>query len=49
MAVFDAHCDVLLKMYEDPSIEFKDSEKLQANLENSFWMIGFCKEQLGLF
>ncbi|WP_043934343.1 dipeptidase [Bacillus sp. EB01] len=33
MAVFDAHCDVLLKMYEDPLIQFKDSEKLQANLD----------------
>ncbi|OCA85400.1 diguanylate cyclase [Bacillus sp. FJAT-27225] len=32
MAIFDAHCDVLLKLFEDPSIEFKDSEKLQANL-----------------
>lgn len=32
MNIFDAHCDVLLKLWEDKSIEFKNSPALQANL-----------------
>ncbi|RHW36364.1 membrane dipeptidase [Neobacillus notoginsengisoli] len=33
MKLFDAHCDALLKMFEDKSILFKNSPSLQANLE----------------
>lgn len=32
MKIFDAHCDALLKMYEDKSIDFKSSSNLQADL-----------------
>lgn len=32
MRVFDAHCDVLYKMFLDSSIDFNDSEKLEVNL-----------------
>ncbi|MGE7185279.1 dipeptidase [Peribacillus sp. NPDC006672] len=28
MAIFDAHCDVLMKMFKDPDISFLDSDKL---------------------
>ncbi|WP_316568557.1 dipeptidase [Neobacillus sp. YIM B06451] len=31
MKIFDAHCDVLLKLFEDKTINFKDSPSLQAN------------------
>lgn len=30
--IFDAHCDVLYKMYLDPTISFADSSKLHVNL-----------------
>ncbi|MDQ0270147.1 dipeptidase [Cytobacillus purgationiresistens] len=33
MKIFDAHCDVLLKMFMDHTINFNDSAKLQVNLE----------------
>lgn len=32
MRIFDAHCDVLYKMWMDPSISFKDSPNLQVTL-----------------
>ena len=32
MKIFDAHCDALLKMYEDKTIDFKSSSGLQADL-----------------
>ncbi|WP_066173189.1 dipeptidase [Bacillus marinisedimentorum] len=32
MKIFDAHCDVLLKMRFDPAIRFKDSSSLHTNL-----------------
>lgn len=31
MSLFDAHCDVLLKMWEDRTISFENSEKLHIN------------------
>lgn len=31
--IFDAHCDVLYKMEEDPSLNFKSSEDLHINLQ----------------
>ncbi|GLB59269.1 dipeptidase [Cytobacillus sp. NCCP-133] len=33
MKIFDAHCDVLYKMFMDRKINFADSGKLQVNLE----------------
>ncbi|MFD2443598.1 dipeptidase [Bacillus sp. CGMCC 1.16607] len=33
MKIFDAHCDVLYKMFLDPTIEFHKSDKLQVNLD----------------
>lgn len=33
MKIFDAHCDVLYKMFMDREIDFKDSGKLQVNFE----------------
>ncbi|HET7521897.1 MAG TPA: dipeptidase [Bacillales bacterium] len=33
MKLFDAHCDVLLKMWEDRNLSFKDSTKLHINLD----------------
>lgn len=39
MKIFDAHCDVLMKMYMDPKITFNDSERLhitkQSMIKNS--------------
>ncbi|HYK75077.1 MAG TPA: dipeptidase [Pseudoneobacillus sp.] len=32
LGIFDAHCDVLYKMFLDPSIHFQDSNKLQVTL-----------------
>ncbi|KOP82210.1 dipeptidase [Cytobacillus solani] len=32
MKIFDAHCDVLYKMFLDSTINFNDSEKLEVNL-----------------
>ncbi|WP_059170183.1 dipeptidase [Bacillus sp. FJAT-27445] len=32
MNIFDGHCDVLLKLYEDKEIQFTNSPKLQASL-----------------
>lgn len=32
MKIFDAHCDVLMKMFLDPSIDFYNSNKLQVNM-----------------
>ncbi|SFA73000.1 MULTISPECIES: dipeptidase [unclassified Bacillus (in: firmicutes)] len=31
MRIFDAHCDVLYKMFKDSSIDFSDSSKLHVN------------------
>lgn len=33
MKIFDAHCDVLYKMFLNPKINFKDSSKLQVTFE----------------
>lgn len=33
MQVFDAHCDVLCKMFMDPKINFLDSSSLQVNMK----------------
>lgn len=33
MKIFDAHCDVLYKMFMDRKVDFKNSGSLQVNLE----------------
>ena len=33
MKIFDAHCDVLYKLFMDPTLEFANSPGLQVNLE----------------
>ncbi|QFT88941.1 Membrane dipeptidase (Peptidase family M19) [Bacillus sp. THAF10] len=33
MRIFDAHCDVLWKMWENPNISFKDDKQLQVTWE----------------
>lgn len=33
MKIFDAHCDVLYKLFMDPSLDFANSPHLQVNLE----------------
>ncbi|CAH0346110.1 dipeptidase [Bacillus sp. CECT 9360] len=34
MKIFDAHCDVLMKMFIDPTISFLDSEKLHITYQS---------------
>lgn len=34
MGIFDAHCDVLMKIFLDPSISFFDSEKLHISYQS---------------
>ncbi|MDQ0216997.1 membrane dipeptidase [Peribacillus cavernae] len=34
MKIFDAHCDVLMKLFLDPNISFLDSEKLQITYQS---------------
>ena len=31
MAIFDAHCDVLMKLFQEPTLHFSDSDKLQVD------------------
>lgn len=33
MKIFDAHCDVLCKMWNDPSLSFEDGKDLHTNLQ----------------
>lgn len=44
MKIVDGHCDVLAKMFLDPSIEFQYSQQLQANLNRL--LAGDVKVQL---
>ena len=34
MEIFDAHCDVLMKLFIDPMISFNDSEKLHITKQS---------------
>jgi membrane dipeptidase len=36
MKIFDAHCDVLMKLFLDPSLSFLDSEKLHITYQSLF-------------